>query len=395
MRMCSRIQYVMQGLIKMFLGALIFFFFSKEIMAQHIPLKNASFEKWSSGADMKRIDDISNIGFPFDWSEKNIRYVYAKGPQYRRIKKEAFDGKYYVFLVDSENLIQELEVPLQKDSTYTIFLALAFVENHVSEYPNPLHLKILGSELPKNSLDFPLENKELDFLGKTLVASHTNWLIHEVTFKPEKDIRCLVLQASRLKAPYDGHILIDSVSILQNYKKPKEISLENKVLVDQLERRFKGGEDAFLSHFRSWMFFPKETRNHCRVGRVNMYFKITEKGEIVDLLFSNVLDKESMQMLTRTFVAVKDEWLTGEEEEVSITFAFAKSDMPEIEGDLKVLDTITSHDCPKSEMLVQRLETEMKSKSFDAAEVTIKELLKRFPDSKEYHQIKKIIEQNK
>lgn len=135
---------------------------------------------------------------------------------------KAIAGNRYLSLLSSEDgktqqVSQELDSPLKKDSAYSFSVYLArskhfreykTTDNKKTDYKNPLKLRIWGGTL---------QTPKMELLAESPTVVSPRWGKYEFNLKPRRqDYFCLTLEAwyvSDVGTPYNGNLLLDNCAL--------------------------------------------------------------------------------------------------------------------------------------------------------------------------------------
>jgi len=201
---------------------IIFLSFGNTTFAQDtIHLQNPSFE---------RDRPIKNI-IPQAWKSCGWRHesppdVHSKMTTHYQVRHHPQKGKNFLGLVVRSNftkeaIAQKLEQPLKKNKTYQMSLHVAKAEKLISKdsktrqksnYTTPAVIRLWG-------INHKCETQELLFESNPIDSPE--WKKLEIEFIPKMQHKHLMIEAffSKIKdEPYNGHILLDNISLIIEIK---------------------------------------------------------------------------------------------------------------------------------------------------------------------------------
>ena len=184
-----------------------------------IKIKNPSFEgRPSKGTAPVRWTDVGSIYFKGE-SPVDIQ------PGSWGVELKASDGKSYVGLVvrdveTFEAIGQKLSQPLEANKSYSFKLDIAKSKDYTSmsqitgddaSYTGPTFLRI-------NATDKDWQNRRP--LADSPVVEHDDWKTYEFILSPSAEVKYLLLEVyfTDPKNPYNGHLLIDNASNIEEIK---------------------------------------------------------------------------------------------------------------------------------------------------------------------------------
>jgi len=131
-------------------------------------------------------------------------------PGYWGVYTEASEGETYAGIITRrdgsfESIAQRTKKPLEKGICYSFAMDLAYSKTY-SGYNGKIKLRVWGgdSKCAKTQL-----------LYESQVIENTNWLNHNIQFKPESQLKYLIFEANfNDKKPnfYNGNLLMDNIS---------------------------------------------------------------------------------------------------------------------------------------------------------------------------------------
>lgn len=190
------------------------------------------------------------------WRGCNFNTSPDHQPRQMGVNLEAKNGKRYVSLVARDNntfedIGQVLTEPLMRGQLYSLQLDLAYSDDYISSFKNPIKLKVwLGKDT--------CEKDEL--IWKSPTIAHENWEPYQFNFSPSDSDKMgyIYFEAAYVGSErYDGNILIDNLSLLKNEDAEKcEFKFPNAFTPDgdTLNDDFGAIDDCQLISFSMQIF---------------------------------------------------------------------------------------------------------------------------------------------
>lgn len=161
-----------------------------------------------------------------------------------------------------------------------------------------------------------------------------------------------------------------------------------------LDNRFKGGSDAFIALFEKKVKYPDNALENCRVGMSKINLKIDKDGSMTFEL-TNPLGFGIDKAVSDFFELTKPEWKSWSrvsELEMSIGFSIvtSKDSYYPHEADLVIKRqpaykwSTGDMFCATDESNTKKIKKLIKKKKYAKALPYIEEMLRRYPDSKEF-----------
>lgn len=175
-----------------------------------------SFFVFNSGNAQELLSDPS---FEMDTLSKNWRGCnFNTSPDHQPyqmgVNTVAKNGKRYISLVTrdnntSEDIGQKLIEPLLAGESYSLQMDLAYSDDYISSFKNPIKLKVwLGRDSCEKSL----------LIWKSPTVEHEKWETYHVPIPPfsGEKMQYIYFEAAYANSDrYDGNILIDNLSLLK------------------------------------------------------------------------------------------------------------------------------------------------------------------------------------
>ncbi|NNF33379.1 MAG: hypothetical protein HKN68_04685 [Saprospiraceae bacterium] len=122
-----------------------------------------------------------------------------------------------------EAISQELQYPMQSDSTYEFSIALMQSKTHISpsrlkpdkkvNFNKPTKLRIWGGDSHCNAIEL---------IGVSPLIKNHDWQKYTFEFNPTQDHKFIIFEAmydTPYSTPYNGHILLDMASTIKKKTK--------------------------------------------------------------------------------------------------------------------------------------------------------------------------------
>jgi len=168
-----------------------------------------------------------------------------------------------------------------------------------------------------------------------------------------------------------------------------------------LDNRYKGGSDAFIEVFSKNVEYPSDAMNNCRVGLSKVNFTISKDGKFESLNFSNPLEFGIEKALETFFKSIESEWKPwARSSEMDMTVGWAvvsnrDSYYPDADMVIKRVPAykLSTDDasCGIDAKNDKKIKKFLKKKKYAKALPYVEEMLRRYPDNKEYIENKKLI----
>ncbi|MEI7587825.1 MAG: hypothetical protein WCJ44_34555, partial [Runella sp.] len=154
-------------------------------------------------------------------------------------------------------------------------------------------------------------------------------------------------------------------------------------LANILNRRFKGGESAFLKYMGNNLRYPPEAMQHCRLGIVLVALKLRPSGDIDSVLFKNEV-KFGMGIedeILRVLLMSRGKWIKSETTTI-ISFSIAFQTLEEQSSDATIIVIgyeMPQGGCPTDKALIKNYEKYKKKDQYKELKEVCEDLIRRMP----------------
>jgi hypothetical protein len=155
-----------------------------------------------------------------------------------------------------------------------------------------------------------------------------------------------------------------------------------------LNKRFKGGENAFMKFLGQNLKYPMDARLNCRIGTVSATVKIRSTGVIDSILFKNevMLGLGIEEEVARCLLSTKGQWTKVDEYSalsLKINFDMDESNLKNANVSI-IAFGLPANGCPTNKDVINAFKKAKKKQKTQEAIELCEDILRRLPNSEEY-----------
>ena len=170
-------------------------------------------------------------------------------------------------------------------------------------------------------------------------------------------------------------------------QKNKEYNVDT-AFTNVLNKRFKGGENAFMKFLGQNLKYPMDARLNCRIGTVSATIKIRSTGIIDSILFKNevMLGLGIEEEVARCLLSTKGQWTKVDEySTLSLTINFDMDESNLKNANISIIAFgLPVNGCPTNKDVINAFKKAKKKQKNQEAIELCEDILRRLPNSEEY-----------
>jgi len=168
-----------------------------------------------------------------------------------------------------------------------------------------------------------------------------------------------------------------------------------------MDKLYEAGNSTFLEEVYESIKYPQEARENCRVGVLKTLISTDTAGAIESIILGNRLGMGIEAEVIRVLNLTSGKWRKGKKLKYPINFAFRiGKNQKDFAGDINITAFAVGYQAHSGCSIPQKgLEKQVrkyrKKGKLEKAKLVYEELLRRYPDSKEYRQgLTEIVKEN-
>lgn len=161
-------------------------------------------------------------------------------------------------------------------------------------------------------------------------------------------------------------------------------------LMNILNRRYKGGEMAFIKYMSDNLRYPTEAMANCRIGIVLATLKLRPSGDLDSVFFKNEIEigMGIEDEILRAVWSTRGKWIKSEMPTIlsfSVAFQMEEEHLPDATIVL-VGYGMPKGGCPSDKSLIKNYEKYKKKDQYKEARAACEDLVRRMPQNEFYKQ---------
>lgn len=184
-------------------------------------------------------------------------------------------------------------------------------------------------------------------------------------------------------------ICFSLITILLNAQENPGLSTDT-VLTNILNRRYKGGETAFIKYMSDNLRYPTAAMENCRIGIVLTTLKLHPSGDIDSILFNNEIEfgMGIEDEILRVLLMTRGKWIKSE---IPTTLSFSVAFQMDEEHLPDATIVLVGYGqpkggCPSDKSLIKTYEKYKKKDQYKEMKEVCEDLIRRMPKNEFYIQ---------